>query len=69
MQSKLFEDVVEKEFGNSYGVHCFWARGKNYPLTKAMVTHDHDKIEVVDWEEVYNKIHGEVLEEAVTCTK
>ena len=37
----MFEYVVEKELGDSVCVNHFGARGKNDPLHKAMVDHDH----------------------------
>ena len=48
--------------GYSYGVHNFYAREKNHPLTKAMVDHNHDRIEAIDQGKVDNEIHREVLE-------
>ena len=56
--------MVEKKLGYSYGVHGFGARGKNYPLTKAMADHNHDRIKTVDRGEVGNEVDGEVLEGA-----
>ena len=55
--------MVEKKLGYSYGIHHFDARGKNYPLTKAMVNHDHDRIETIYLGKVSDKVHREVLEE------
>ena len=54
--------MVEKNLGYSCGVHSFGTRGKNYPLTKAMVDHDHDRIKTIDWREVSYEVNGEVLE-------
>ena len=48
--------------GYSCGIHCFGARGENYPPTKAMVNHDHDRIEAIDQGKVGDKLHGEVPE-------
>ena len=56
--------MVEKKLGHSCDTHCFGARGNNYPFTKAMVDHDHDRIEAIDWGEVSDEINGEVLEGA-----
>ena len=54
--------MVEKKLGYSFSVHCFGTRGKNFPLTKAMVNHNHDRIKAIDWEEIGDEVHGEVLE-------
>ena len=51
----------EKELGYSCSIHHLGARGKNYPLTKAMVDHDHDRIEAIDWGEVGDEVHREIL--------
>ena len=64
MQSELFKDIVEKKIGYSCSIHCFSARGKNYPLMKAMVDHNHDRIEAIDGGKVGNEVHGEVLKRA-----
>ena len=51
-----------KELGYSCSIHHLGARGKNYPLTKAMVNHDHNRIEAINWREVGDEVHGEILE-------
>ena len=51
----------EKELGYSCSIHHLGARGKNYPLIKVMVNHDHDRIEAIDWGEVGDEVHGEIL--------
>ena len=56
--------MFEKKLGYSCSIHGFGAGGKNYPLTKAMVDHDHDRIKTIDRREVGNEVDGEVLEEA-----
>ena len=56
--------MVEKKLGNFCGVHGFGARDENYPLTKAMVDHDHDRIKTVDQGKVSNEVDREVLEGA-----
>ena len=45
MKAKVFEYIVKKELGDFGCVNDFVARSKNYPLCKAMVDHDHDRIE------------------------
>ena len=44
-KSKAKEDFVEKEGGDSFGGNGFLGRAKNYPLSKSMVYHDHERIE------------------------
>ena len=44
MKSKAFEYKVKKQLGNSCSINGFVARCKNYPLRKAMVDHDHNRI-------------------------
>ena len=44
MKTEAFEYEVKKQLGNSCSVHGLLARCKNYPLSKAMVDHDHDRI-------------------------
>ena len=41
VQAEMFEYIVKKELGNSVHVNHLGTRGKNYPLCKAMVNHDH----------------------------
>ena len=41
IQAKAFEHVVEKELGNSICIDHLATRGKNYPLSKGMVDHNH----------------------------
>ena len=45
MKAKAFEYVVKKELSDSGCINGFAARSKNYPLYKAMVDHDQDRIE------------------------
>ena len=58
--------MVEKKLGCFCGVHGFGARGKNYPLTKAMVDHDCNRIKTSDQRKVGDEVDGEVLERAGT---
>ena len=49
--------------GYSCSIHSFATRGENYPLTKAMIDHDHDRIKTINWREVGDKVNREVLKE------
>ena len=53
--------MFEKKLGYSYGIHGFGAGGENYPLTKAMVDHNHDRIKTVDQREIGNEVGRKVL--------
>ena len=44
MKTEAFEYEIKKQLGNSCSVNSFLARCKDYPLSKAMVDHDHDRI-------------------------
>ena len=46
------EDVGEKEFGHFHGVDGFGTRDDNYPLRKAVVDHDQDRVLATDFREV-----------------
>ena len=56
--------MVEKKLGYSCGIYGFGTRDENYPLTKAMVDHNHDRIKTIDWWKVGDKIDRKVLEGA-----
>ena len=63
-KSKAKEDFVEKEGGDSFGGNGFLGRAKNYPLSKPMVYHDHERIEAGRHREIRNKVAGDLLEGA-----
>ena len=62
MQSKPFEDKVEKQLGDSCGINSLRARGKDYPLRKAMVNHNHNRIKPRREREVGDEVNRELLE-------
>ena len=45
-ESKTEEDFVEEVGRNSFGGDGFLGRAKNHPLSKSMVYHDQERIEV-----------------------
>ena len=51
------ENMGEKELGNSGSVNVFSAGAINYPLHKAMVYHDHDRIKTMGIRQSHDKIH------------
>ena len=58
----MFEYIVKKELGDSVCVNCFGTWGKNYSLRKAMVDHDHQRIEAARWGKISDKINRQLLE-------
>ena len=61
METKSFEYEVKKQLSNSRSVNGFLARSKNYPLSKAMVDHDHDRIKARGRGEVGDEVNGELF--------
>ena len=61
MKTKAFEYEIKKQLGNSCGINGLLARGKNYPLCKAMVDHDHDRIEPHRRREISDEVNGQLL--------
>ena len=62
MKAKAFEYIVKKELGNSSCINGFGARSKNYPLCKAVVDYDHDRIKARGWWKVGDEVDGELFE-------
>ena len=56
MKTKSFEDMGEEEFGYLHGVDGFGTRNDNYPLCKAMVDHNHDRVLAMDFREIGNLV-------------
>ena len=61
-KSEAKEDFVEKEGGDSLGSNGFLGRAKNYPLSKPMVYHNHERIEAGGHREIRDKVAGDLLE-------
>ena len=61
MKTEAFEYEVKKQLGNSCSVNGLLARCKNYPLCKAMVDHDHDRIKSRRRREVGDEVNGELF--------
>ena len=58
------DDFVEKEGSDPLSGNRFLGRAKNYPLSKPMVYHDHERIEARGDREIRDKIAGDLLEGA-----
>ena len=63
-KSKVKENFVEKEGGDPFGGDGLLGRAKNYPLSKPMVYHDHERIEAGGYGEIRDKIAGNLLKGA-----
>ena len=61
MKTKVFEYEVKKQLGNSCSVNGLLARCKNYPLCKAMVDHDHDRIKARRRRKVGDEVNRELF--------
>ena len=61
MKTEVFEYEVKKQLGNSCGVNGLLARCKNYPLHKAMVNHDHDRIKASRRREISDEVNQKLF--------
>ena len=61
MKTKAFEYDIKEQLSNSCGVNGLLARCKNYPLCKAMVDHDHDRIKSRRRREIGDEVNGKLL--------
>ena len=62
METKVFEYMVEEKFGHAGGIYGFQTRDENYPLCKAMIDHNHQRVMSVRWGEVCNQVHRQLFE-------
>ena len=63
-KSKAKEDFVKKEGGDSFSGDRLLDRAKNYPLSKPMVYHDHERVEARGDREICDKVTGNLLKGA-----
>ena len=63
-KSETKKGFVKKEGGDPFGSDRFLGRAKNYPLSKPMVYHDHERIEARGDREISDKVTGNLLEGA-----
>ena len=63
-KSKVKEDFVKKECGDSFGGDGFLSRAENHPLSKPMVYHDQERIKTRGDREIRDKITRDLLEGA-----
>ena len=63
-ETESFVHIIEKEGGSTKGIDHFVTGDENYPLCKAMVYHDHDRVKACGGREIGDKIDGNLLEGA-----
>ena len=63
-KSEVEEDLVKKEGCDPFGGDGFLGRAKNYPLSKPMVYHDHERVKAHGGREVGDKVARDLLEGA-----
>ena len=61
-ESKLFVDIIEKEGSSAEGINSFVTRDENYPLHKAMVYHNHDRVKTGRGGKVGDEVDRDLLE-------
>ena len=61
VKTEVFEYEVKKQLGNSCSINGLLARCKNYPLCKAMVDHDHDRVKSRRGREVGDEVNRELF--------
>ena len=61
MKTNMFEYKVEKQLGNSCSVNGLLARCENYPLHKAMVDHDHNRIKACRRREIGDEVNRKLF--------
>ena len=58
----MFEHIFKEKLGNSSSVNGFGARNKDYPLHKAMVNHDQDRIKAGGGKKICDNVNWELAE-------
>ena len=58
------KDFLKKKGGDPFGGDGFLGRAENYPLSKPMVYHDHERVEARGDRKIRDKITGDLLERA-----
>ena len=52
----------KEKFGYPYGIDCFGARDNDYPLRKAVVDHDQNRVFPSDLRKVRDKVYRNLFE-------
>ena len=58
----MLKDMGKKELGDASHVDVFGAGSKNYPLCKAMVDHDQQRIMAGGWGEISDEVNRKLSE-------
>ena len=62
METKTFEHILKEKLGNSGSINGFGARSKDYPLHKAVVDHNQDRIKTRQGRKISDEVDGELAE-------
>ena len=62
MEAKTFEHIFKEKLGDSSSINGFGARNKDYPLRKAVVDHDQDRIKSGGGRKVCDEVNRELVE-------
>ena len=62
VKAKLGKDVLKKDFGNVHRGGGLVARVEIYPLRKAMIYHNQNRVEATGGGQISDEIHGDLLE-------
>ena len=62
METETLKDMGKKELGDASSVNVFGAGSKNYPLRKAVVDHDQQRIMAGGWGEISDEVNEELPE-------
>ena len=62
MKTEMLKDMGKKELGDASCVDVFGAGSKNYPLCKAMVNHNQQRIMAGGWGEISDEVNRKLSE-------
>ena len=61
METEAFKDMGKKELGDASSINVFEAGSEDYPLHKAVVDHDHQRIMASRWGKIGDEVNGKLL--------
>ena len=67
MKAETKEYMFEKKFGYSFGVDGFVTRSEDDPLRKAVVNHNHQRVETGGGRQSGDEVDGQLLKWAGAC--
>ena len=62
MEAKAFEYMMEKISGHFGHIYSFRARDENYPLCKAMIDHNHQRVMSIGGGKISDEVDRELFE-------